>query len=48
MKLGTNVKEIPYWLDLTIIAKSYSVNPLPARTEVLVIGGGGRPEPQRQ
>ena len=40
MKLDTNFKEIPYWLDPPVIAKSYSVNPLPARTEVLVIGGG--------
>ena len=34
------LKEIPYWLDPQPITKSYRHKPLPAKTDVLVIGGG--------
>jgi glycine/D-amino acid oxidase-like deaminating enzyme len=40
MKLSETFKEIPYWLDPPQLAKSFTANPLPAKTDVLVIGGG--------
>ncbi len=40
MKLSETFKEIPYWLDPPLLAKSFTANPLPAKTDVLVIGGG--------
>ena len=40
MKLSTNFKEVPYWLDPPALTKSFSDNELPARTDVLVIGSG--------
>jgi len=40
MNLSPKFKEIPYWLDPPPLAKNYSAAPLPARTDVLVIGSG--------
>jgi glycine/D-amino acid oxidase-like deaminating enzyme len=40
MTFHGNFKEIPYWLDPQPLSKSYAGIPLPAKTEVLVIGGG--------
>jgi len=40
MNLSPEFKEIPYWLDPPPLAKSFSRNPLPAKTDVLVIGSG--------
>lgn len=40
MRSGANYKEIPFWLDPPLLTKSYTDRPLPAKTEVLVIGGG--------
>jgi glycine/D-amino acid oxidase-like deaminating enzyme len=40
MKLSETFKEVPYWLDPPLLEKSFNTNPLPDRTDVLVIGGG--------
>jgi len=40
MKLSKNFKEVAYWLDPPPLTKSFSTNPLPAKTQVLVIGSG--------
>jgi len=40
MKFSANFKELPYWLDPPPLAKSFAANPLPSRTDVLVIGSG--------
>jgi glycine/D-amino acid oxidase-like deaminating enzyme len=40
MKLSANFQEIPYWLDPKPLTKSYAGNPLPDKTQVLIIGGG--------
>jgi glycine/D-amino acid oxidase-like deaminating enzyme len=40
MKLTANFKEVAYWLDPPPLTKSFSGNPLPAKTDVLVIGSG--------
>ena len=40
MVLVANFKETPYWLDPPVLSKTYSATPLPAKTDVLVIGGG--------
>jgi glycine/D-amino acid oxidase-like deaminating enzyme len=40
MQLHPNFKEIPYWLDPPPLVKSYANKPLPAETEVLIIGSG--------
>jgi glycine/D-amino acid oxidase-like deaminating enzyme len=38
--LGTNYKEVPFWLDPPLLSKAFPATPLPARTDVLIIGGG--------
>ncbi len=40
MKLSETFKEMPYWLDPAPLEKTFNTNHLPARTDVLVIGGG--------
>ena len=40
MGLGANYKEIPFWLDPSLLSKSFAANLLPAKTDVLIIGGG--------
>jgi glycine/D-amino acid oxidase-like deaminating enzyme len=40
MKLSANFQEIPYWLDPEPLSNFYASNPLPDKTQVLVIGGG--------
>jgi glycine/D-amino acid oxidase-like deaminating enzyme len=40
MKLSANFQEMPYWLDPEPLIKSYTGNPLPTETDVVVIGGG--------
>ena len=40
MKLSQKFQEITFWLDPRPLGKSYADNPLPAQTDVLVVGGG--------
>jgi ribulose 1,5-bisphosphate synthetase/thiazole synthase len=38
--LDTNYKETSFWLDPPLLSKPFTANLLPAKTDVLVIGGG--------
>lgn len=40
MKFSTNFKETSFWLNPPLPAKSFTTNFPPAKTDVLVIGGG--------
>jgi len=40
MKFSTNFKETSFWLNPPLPAKSFTTKSPPAKTDVLVIGGG--------
>jgi len=40
MKTSSNYQEVPYWMDPLPLTQSYAAGKLPAKTDVLIIGGG--------